>query len=224
MFNSEQLEKKWEAILESPDAPAFADNHRKSVCAVMLENQEKALNETRAQSNFLSESTPSNVVAGTDNWDPVLISLVRRAMPSLIAYDVCGVQPMNGPTGLIFAMKARYNDANEDSPSQPGDPSPVSTGDSEALFDEADQTFSGEVDPTDVGGGRAYATSIGEGDITADMGFTVEKISVEAKTRALKAEYSMELAQDLKAIHGLDAEAELANILSTEILAEILFF
>jgi len=201
MFNSEELEKKWAPILESADAPAFADNHRKAVTAVMLENQEKALAEARGQSQYLSEETPSNVAAGTDNWDPVLISLVRRAMPSLIAYDVCGVQPMSGPTGLIFAMKSRYNSA---------DASPVDkTNDDEALFDTIDQFA------------PSTSTSIGEGNITKDMGFTIEKVVVEAKTRALKAEYSMELAQDLKAIHGLDAEAELANILSTEILAEI---
>jgi hypothetical protein len=200
MFNSEELEKKWAPILESADAPPFADNHRKAVTAVMLENQEKALAEARGQAQYLSEETPSNVVSGTDNWDPVLISLVRRAMPSLIAYDVCGVQPMSGPTGLIFAMKSRYNGV---------DATPVDTTDAEALFNAPTQ-FAPPV-----------ATSVGEGDITKDMGFTIEKVVVEAKTRALKAEYSMELAQDLKAIHGLDAEAELANILSTEILAEI---
>ena len=214
MFNSEELEKKWAPILESADAPAFADNHRKAVTAVMLENQEKALAESRGQANFLSEATPSNVVAGTDNWDPVLISLVRRAMPSLIAYDVCGVQPMSGPTGLIFAMKARYNDKFGATPGAAGtdeqnDGSSVSTDDTEALFNA----------PTQFA--PSTSTALGEGDITKDMGFTIEKIAVEAKTRALKAEYSMELAQDLKAIHGLDAEAELANILSTEILAEI---
>ena len=200
MFNSEELEKKWAPILESADAPAFADNHRKAVTAVMLENQEKALAEARGQSQYLNEETPSNVAAGTDNWDPVLISLVRRAMPSLIAYDVCGVQPMSGPTGLIFAMKSRYNGV---------DASAVETTDDEALFDQIDQFA------------PAVPTATGEGNITKDMGFTIEKVVVEAKTRALKAEYSMELAQDLKAIHGLDAEAELANILSTEILAEI---
>ena len=208
MFNSEELEKKWAPILESADAPAFADNHRKAVTAVMLENQEKALAEARGQANFLSEDTPSNGVAGTDNWDPVLISLVRRAMPSLIAYDVCGVQPMSGPTGLIFAMKSRYNDVIE-SGEATADASRVTTSDTEALFNE----------PTQFA--PSTATPAGEGDITKDMGFTIEKVAVEAKTRALKAEYSMELAQDLKAIHGLDAEAELANILSTEILAEI---
>ena len=201
MFNSEELEKKWAPILESADAPAFADNHRKAVTAVMLENQEKALAEARGQSQYLNEAgEPSNVVSGTDNWDPVLISLVRRAMPSLIAYDVCGVQPMSGPTGLIFAMKSRYNGV---------DASPVETTDDEALFNA----------PTQFA--PSTSTSVGEGNITKDMGFTIEKVVVEAKTRALKAEYSMELAQDLKAIHGLDAEAELANILSTEILAEI---
>ena len=204
MFNSEELEKKWAPILESADAPAFADNHRKAVTAVMLENQEKALAEARGQSQYLNEAgEPSNVAAGTSNWDPVLISLVRRAMPSLIAYDVCGVQPMTGPTGLIFAMKSRYNGVDNTAVTI------VDADDPEALFNAPEQFA------------PAVPTATGEGNITKDMGFTIEKVVVEAKTRALKAEYSMELAQDLKAIHGLDAEAELANILSTEILAEI---
>ena len=197
MFNSEQLEKKWAPILEAPDAPAFADSTRKSICAVLLENQEQALAETRNQASFLTEDTAT---ASVDNWDPVLISLVRRTMPNLIAYDVAGVQPMNGPTGLIFAMKSRYQTDVVAAGVADGD---------EALFGEPKQ-FAEVVD-----------TTTGEGLVTNEMGFTIEKISVEAKTRALKAEYTMELAQDLKKMHGLDAEAELANILSTEILAEI---
>lgn len=209
MFNSEVLEKKWHDVLESADAPAFADSHRKSVCAVLLENQEVALAETRGQANFLSEGTPSNVAAGADNWDPVLISLVRRSMPNLIAYDVAGVQPMSGPTGLIFAMKSRYGvgPGNSQSPQVAGNA--ITTADDEALFDTIAQHA------------PAGVTADREGDVTSEMGFTVEKVTVTAKTRALKAEYSMELAQDLKAVHGLDAESELANILSTEILAEI---
>ena len=210
MFNSEQLEKKWGAVLESADAPAFADSHRKAVTAVLLENQEVALAETRGQSNYLNENTPSNVAANADNWDPVLISLVRRAMPNLIAYDVAGVQPMTGPTGLIFAMKARYGvgAGNTQSPTKVNDDA-ITTADDEALFDEAAQHA------------PKGATASREGDVISEMGFTIEKVTVTAQTRALKAEYSMELAQDLKAIHGLDAESELASILSTEILAEI---
>jgi hypothetical protein len=224
MFKSEALEKKWAPILEAADAPKFADNYRKSVTAVLLENQQKAAAEARAQAQYLNEATPANTSTFTsvDKWDPVLISLVRRAMPNLIAYDVAGVQPMSGPTGLVFAMKARYNGTVTAGPSgtvtQPTtdpDTRPITTSDSEALFDEANPKFSGASD----GGGLSRNT--GEGDIASSMGFTIEKVMVEAKTRALKAEYSMELAQDLKAVHGLDAETELANILSTEILAEI---
>lgn len=220
MFKSEALEKKWAPILEAADAPKFADNYRKSVTAVLLENQQKAAAEARAQAQYLNEATPSNVVSGVDKWDPVLISLVRRAMPNLIAYDVAGVQPMSGPTGLVFAMKSRYNvvpaDFNADPRVITDATNAVANTDPEALFDEADPKFSGD---RTSGGGKA--TVDGEGNISANMGFTIEKVMVEAKTRALKAEYSMELAQDLKAIHGLDAETELANILSTEILAEI---
>jgi len=204
MFNSEELEKKWAPILEASDAPAFADQHRKAVTSVLLENQEKALQEASAQASFLSEQTDSGDSA---NWNPVLISLVRRATPNLIAYDVCGVQPMTGPTGLIFAMKSRYQTADTvNSPAQ------HAAGD-EALFNEPTPGFSGSQS-------TALGEQLGNTGAYGEMGFTVEKVSVEAKTRALKAEYTMELAQDLKAIHGLDAEAELASILSTEILAE----
>ena len=203
MFNSEELEKKWAPILEASDAPAFADQHRKAVTSVLLENQEKALQETSAQASFLNEQTTAG---DSDSWNPVLISLVRRATPNLIAYDTCGVQPMTGPTGLIFAMKARYQTDDLSSPSQ------HSAGD-EALFQEPTQDFSGPQS-------TALGEQLGNTGAYGEMGFTVEKVTVEAKTRALKAEYTMELAQDLKSIHGLDAEAELASILSTEILAE----
>lgn len=215
MFNSEQLEKKWAPILEAKDAPAFKDNYRRAITSVMLENQERALQEERAQAGFLGESTTTSAVS---NWDPVLIALVRRAMPNLIAYDIASVQPMNMPTGLIFAMKSNYQNYGAD-----GTPK-------EAFMDTIQTAFSGPV-TTAVGetlsaNASAASTLNGyTGDGTppgfANMGFTIEKQTVTAKTRALKAEYTMELAQDLKSVHGLDAEGELANILSTEILAEI---
>jgi len=234
MFNSDKIAEKWAPILEHSELPAIEDKYKRSVTAVLLENQEKALGEERSAMGFMTE-TAANATAGgagnMANWDPVLISLVRRAMPNLMAYDVAGVQPMSGPTGLIFAMKSKYS----------------TQGGTEALFNEADTTFSGTgthggdsssavgttgtdanaddvEDSFDVGTG--LATADGEalsntGAAMAEMAFSIEKTSVTAKTRALKAEYTMELAQDLKAIHGLDAESELANILSTEILAEI---
>ena len=232
MFNADKnLMEKWAPVMESAEAPAFKDNHRKSVTAVMLENTEKALAEERGHQSFsLTEAAPANATgAGIDNWDPILISLVRRSMPNLMAYDIAGVQPMTGPTGLIFAMKSRYT-------SQSG---------TEALFDEADTSFSGvaatvttssdpfatdtDGTPDDVdyapGTGMSTATAEALGDSGSnafpEMAFSIEKATVTAKSRALKAEYTMELAQDLKAVHGLDAEAELANILSAEILAEI---
>lgn len=227
MFNAENDLKKWAPVLDHADAPEFKDNYRKAVTAKLLENTERALNEERAANGMLNEN---NTTTGSiTNYDPVLISLVRRAMPNLIAYDVAGVQPMSGPTGLIFAMKARYNDV--DSPGAGN----VTTADTEALFNEADTDFGG----TGTHGGTdpyadtldspqvAYTTGTGIATATAEeagpaeLGFTIEKATVTAKTRQLKAEYTMELAQDLKAIHGLDAESELANILSSEILAEI---
>jgi len=231
MFKTENLVEKWNPILDAEEAPAFRDNYRKQVTAALLENTEKALAEERGQQNFqLNEAAPTNATGSNiDNWDPILISLVRRAMPNLIAYDIAGVQPMSGPTGLIFAMKSRYT-------SQSG---------TEALFNEADTSFSGvsntattSADPfaTDTDGtpddvdyapgsgmSTAAAEALGDG-VGADfneMAFSIEKATVTAKSRALKAEYTMELAQDLKAVHGLDAESELANILSAEILAEI---
>ena len=243
MFNADKnLMEKWQPVMEAAEAPSIADAHKRAVTAVMLENTEKALVEERGHQNFtLSEAAPANATgAGIDNWDPILISLVRRAMPNLMAYDIAGVQPMTGPTGLIFAMKSRYSAQNG----------------TEALFAEADTAFSGAAsgdlgtasarnnDPfsgddatgTDAADtdtvkeyapGTAMATATAEalGDSGSnafpEMAFSIEKATVTAKSRALKAEYSMELAQDLKAVHGLDAEAELANILSAEILAEI---
>ncbi|MAI05491.1 MAG: ATP-binding protein [Euryarchaeota archaeon] len=232
----DQLIEKWSPVLNESSAGEIKDHHRKAVTAAILENQEKAMSEARqAESGFMTEAAPAGANTGSiGTWDPVLISLVRRAMPNLIAYDVCGVQPMNGPTGLIFAMKSRYGAG--------------STSSREALFNEAETNFSGvgTHDSDNVSGFNGIAPSgdsaddlraggTGTGDTTAnmeaygssggaafeEMGFTIEKQTVTAKSRALKAEYSLELAQDLKAIHGLDAETELANILSTEILAEI---
>ena len=232
MFQSENLQEKWAPILEHSDLPKIDDNYKKAVTAVILENQERALKEDRAT---LEEAAPLNATgAPISNWDPILISLVRRAMPNLVAYDICGVQPMTGPTGLIFAMKARYHD----------DVDAVRTAESEALHNEARTGYSGtnQTDSTSVGtdhsgdpfnssyasqttGGMNTASAEALGDASnnqfAEMSFTIEKATVTAKSRALKAEYTLELAQDLKAIHGLDAETELANILSSEILAEI---
>ena len=267
-INHEQLQKKWAPILDHEGTEPIKDQHKRMVTAQLLENQEQAIREER---EFLSEAIPtqntgsngatagfsgaSSLAGGpTAGFDPVLISLIRRSMPNLVAYDLAGVQPMTGPTGLIFAMRSKFN----------------SMGGSEALFDEADTAFSGigtgRLDGS-VGGpyttgsdgkavgfgttggtqstdpgilnpkasnnskqiqyktGRGMDTdkseALGSDDQFNEMAFSIEKVTVTAKSRALKAEYSLELAQDLKAIHGLDAEAELANILSTEILAEI---
>ncbi len=224
MLNAEKEIQKWGPVLEHADAPPIKDNYRKAVTAKLLENTEIAMREQAQASTFGTLSEDANQgTAAVANPDPVLISLVRRAMPNLIAYDVAGVQPMSGPTGLIFAMKARY-----------GDGSPIVPGDTEALFNEADTDFSGVGGAAHAGGlfdspesgvtaGGGIVTATGEVAASglAEMGFTIEKSTVTAKTRQLKAEYSMELAQDLKAVHGLDAESELANILSGEILAEI---
>ena len=219
----QDLVKKWAPILEHESAPKIRDNYRKEVTAVLLENQER---EMAKQREALFEAAPANSVGsygdtgGFAKFDPVMISLVRRAMPQMIAYDVCGVQPMTQPTGLIFAMKSRYS-------TQGGD---------EALFNEADTDFAGTGTHSgayDFGGSETTGTGlttsdgerlgqggVGDGSFGA-MAFSIEKTSVTAKTRALKAEYSIELAQDMKSVHGLDAEGELSNILSTEILAEI---
>jgi hypothetical protein len=230
MFQTKNLQEKWQPVLEHPDLPKIDDAYRRAVTTVILENQEKALREDRA---FLGEAAPTNATGSSiDNWDPILISLVRQSMPNLIAYDVCGVQPMTGPTGLIFAMRARAK-------SQAG---------AQALFDEeipflSNQDAAGDTGAGDQSGtnpavlndspagtytsatGMTTAQAEALGDTTADafaeMAFSIEKHTVTAVSRALKAEYTMELAQDLKAIHGLDAETELANILSAEILTEI---
>jgi hypothetical protein len=262
MFHSEQLQEKWAPLLNHEGCESISDSHKRAVTAVLLENQEKFLREQNAfadgglltetpnvhtnsgaNAGFSADATATGPVAG---FDPVLISLIRRSMPNLVAYDLAGVQPMNGPTGLIFAMRSRYN-------SQSG---------SEAFFNEADSAFSGQNEGFDLTNGMTGASvgmgttaqqgsrpdlldtgasptdgtdyNVGQGMRTDDaedlgtsgdnfnqMAFSIEKVTVTAKSRALKAEYSLELAQDLKAIHGLNAEAELANILSTEILAEI---
>jgi hypothetical protein len=242
MFNADKnLMEKWGAVLDHESVSPIQDNYKKAVTARLLENQEIALQEERvqAQGNYISEAAAANNIGGGNigSFDPVLISLVRRAMPNLIAYDIAGVQPMSGPTGLIFAMKSKYS----------------TQGGTEALFDEADTDFSGtgthQADPTGLSGvtdadtdgtiadeadtvstfgsglSTAAAERLGVGETGdgafGEMAFSIEKSTVTAKSRALKAEYTMELAQDLKAVHGLDAEGELANILSAEILAEI---
>ena len=217
MYLSEDLQKKWGPVLEHEDLPKIKDNYRKAVTAVLLENQEIAMRESAGQEggmfgNISEAAHANNMGDGEINYvDPVLISLVRRAMPNLIAYDVCGVQPMNGPTGLIFAMRSRYT-------SQEGD---------EALVDEANTSFTGTgTHGTQTGAmqattGTGMTTAAAEDVTFPEMAFAIDKVTVTAKSRALKAEYTMELAQDLKAVHGLDAETELSNILSSEILAEI---
>ena len=237
----DKLVEKWSPVLNEESAGAIKDSHRRAVTAQILENQERAFAEQHAQAGMLME-TPTNATTAAANWDPVLIALVRRAMPNLMAYDIAGVQPMTGPTGLIFAMKSQYKTTKAG----------VSVN-QEALFNEAAVGFSGDSSTASQGGtsglegvtdtngdssivdsGSSYVPGIGDayttaeaenlgaaGEAFAEMGFTIEKATVTAKSRALKAEYSLELAQDLKAIHGLDAETELANILSTEILAEI---
>ena len=242
----DKLMEKWAPVLNEESAGTITDQHKKAVTAAVLENQEREMNEQAGQ---IHEAAPANATADVANWNPVLIALVRRAMPNLMAYDICGVQPMSGPTGLIFAMKSQYETARGGQ----------SVGD-EALFNEANTVYSGDSSgthgttngPSGLAGIDATAGNVagdssldsernstfGTGMTTADaeglgstgagpnssfaeMGFTIEKATVTAKSRALKAEYTLELAQDLKAIHGLDAETELANILSTEIMAEI---
>ena len=212
MYLVENYKEKWDKVINHPDLEEIKDPYRRDVTTRLLENQEE----------YLKEAAPVGNTANVDNWDPILISLVRRAMPHMIAYDVCGVQPMTGPTGLIFALKSHYTDSSG----------------GEALFDEADTDFTGAgthvaTDGTNnpfagtwtTGTGNTTATGEALGDASGnywpEMTFAISKTSVTAKTRALKAEYPTELSQDLKAIHGLDAETELSNILSTEILAEI---
>lgn len=240
MQSYDQLVEKWSPVLNEESAGKIGDSHRKSVTAVMLENTEKALREERSQMNFLSESPASSVGnSSVANWDPVLISLVRRAMPNMMAYDVCGVQPMTGPTGLIFAMKARYGTGtsgatealfNEADTTKGGDSAGSQSADGSGLSGLTDDSAAGlratdsSIDDSRTGPTFAGGMSTSNAELSGafrNMGFTIEKATVTAKSRAMKAEYSLELAQDLKAIHGLDAETELSNILSTEILAEI---
>jgi hypothetical protein len=233
MFQTEHLQEKWQPVLEHPDLPKIADPYKRAVTTLILENQEKALKEDRG---FLGETAPVNSTGGgqMDTWDPILISLVRRAMPNLIAYDVCGVQPMTGPTGLIFAMRSSF--ASQDGAEALVDldvpPANASSGQNVAgeltadaagtnpsiLNDSPAGTYT-----TPTGMTTAQAEALGDSADNAfnQMAFSIEKSTVTAVSRALKAEYTMELAQDLKAIHGLDAETELSNILSSEILAEI---
>ncbi len=236
MFNAEKEIKKWAPVLEHTDEAPITDSYKKAVTAKLLENTEVALREQAVASNFgsLQEADGNMNTSAVANFDPVLISLVRRAMPNLIAYDVAGVQPMSGPTGLAFAMKARYADGTN----------PIDINDAEAfgpktdsVNGEPDTDFSSSGGSVHAGGlfdspESGIATGVGlatnkhsgtseTGNIAGGMGFTIESATVTAKTRQLKAEYSMELAQDLKAVHGLDAESELANILSGEILGEI---
>jgi len=231
MYLSEPLQQKWNGVLDHPDLPTISDPYRKAVTAVVLENQAVEMQ----KSGMITETINNTTGAAIQNFDPILISLVRRSLPNLIAYDVCGVQPMTGPTGLIFAMRSRYSTQNG----------------TEAFYNEANTFFSGsnsaitaqqlaqltsltlaanttETFTSNAAAVSAMTTNQGEnlgdgaaGNTFQEMAFSIEKVTVTARTRALKAEYSMELAQDLKAVHGLDAETELANILSTEILAEI---
>ena len=256
MLLNEQIQSKWGPVLEHPDLPKIQDAHKRSVVAQLLENTEIALREAGAQGSMqslleTSDSAPTNVSGGSLNYDPVLISLVRRAMPNLIAYDICGVQPMTGPTGLIFALRPQYsnqagNDAFYYEPN---------TAQSSYYGSNASITANTTVGNTQVVGGASsdlggvygvsntvivsgnsqtynfeggmqtsYAEQLGSttlGNDFAQMAFSIDKVTVTANSRALKAEYSIELAQDLKAIHGLDAETELSTILSAEILAEI---
>jgi len=241
LANVDQLREKWNPVLSHEDMPDIQDSYRKNVTAILLENQENAIRE-----QHLHEAVPANAAGGglgldtansndyMQGFDPILISLVRRAMPNLIAYDVAGVQPMTGPTGLIFALKSRYNTQDGDealhnearlrygATSSAGPTSASAGGD--PLFNDYGVSGAGGTLGYEVNGGmsRSGAESLGQsGTLFNEMAFSVERTSVEAKTRALKAEYTTELAQDLKAVHGLDAETELANILSTEILSEI---
>jgi hypothetical protein len=223
MKDKNELLTRWEALLEHKDVPAIDDNYRKIVTAKLLENTRQVHNE---ELGMLTESAaPTQTTAAIANFDPVIISMVRRSMPNLVAFDVAGVQPMNGPTGYIFAMKSRYNGKGNDT---------VTTSDTEALFNEADTAFTGTSgqtgnDPFDVStysAGTGVDTTTLEGLGTSGnefskMGFTIERATVEAVGRGISADYTTEMAHDMKLIHGLDAENELAKILSTEVLAEI---
>jgi hypothetical protein len=236
---NEELIKKWGPVLDHPDLPKITDPYKRNVTAVLLENTERDIRETRQMigGQFLAEAAPANATGGIENFDPILISLVRRAAPNLVAYDICGVQPMTGPTGLIFALRARYT-----SQSNGG-------GGPETFYNEVNTAFSAPntaaANTQVVGGaglnlgtqptGNAETYNYQRAIVTADaealggnatyvipeMAISIEKVTVTARSRALKAEYTLEMAQDLKAIHGLDAESELSNILSTEMLSEI---
>jgi len=241
---TEELQAKWAPVLDHPELEAIKDPYKKAVTALVLENQHQAMAQDRRMLNE-ADTGPTNVTGGVNNFDPILISLVRRSLPNLIAYDVAGVQPMTGPTGLIFAMRARYNN-----PGAQGANGGNTGGGAEAFYNEANTVFTGSnsaanpygftgTTTTDTANtfqnqvtsntttGIAMPTSIAEylgsdgNTAFQQMAFSIEKVTVTAQSRALKAEYSLELAQDLKAIHGLDAETELSNILSTEILSEI---
>jgi len=230
MFQTEHLQEKWQPVLEHPDLNKIDDSYKRAVTTLILENQEKAM---REDSNFLSEAAPTNSTGGeVSNWDPILISLVRRAMPNLIAYDVCGVQPMTGPTGLIFAMRAKA--ASSDGAELLVDEPDTGLSNDDAAGDLTSSAMTGSnpkllndspagiyLSPTGMTTAQGEALGDASANSFAEMAFSIEKTTVTAVSRALKAEYTMELAQDLKAIHGLDAETELANMLSTEILAEI---
>jgi len=237
MYLSEDLQKKWAPVLEHADLPKISDPYKRAVTALVLENQVQAM---AKENGYLHEAAPTNssgtggfgsgatATGAVAGFDPILISLVRRSLPNLIAYDICGVQPMTGPTGMIFAMRSIYGTNTQPS------------GTNEAFYDEANTNFSAAgaslaqqtlamksatsdrpFGVFDANTSTGLSTASGEGDALQEMGFSIEKATVTAKTRQLKAEYSMELAQDLKAVHGLDAETELSNILSSEILAEI---
>ena len=226
METYDRLVEKWAPVLNEESAGTIKDSHRKAVTAVILENQERAFQDEAAQSNMLTEAAPGNATSSAANWNPVLISLVRRALPNMMAYDVCGVQPMTGPTGLIFAMKSRYtNQAGAEAFGAAGTGADESDTDfsgtgTHVTTDGTNNPFEGTW-TTGTGMSTASAEDLGAGGTFGEMAFSIDKTSVTAKSRALKAEYSTELAQDLKAVHGLDAETELANILSTEILQEI---
>jgi hypothetical protein len=261
MYLAEEIQNKWAPVLDHDALGVIKDQHRRSVTAVMLENTEKALMESAAHGqyqtmmteamtssvpvNFMGSSSSTAGAGGIDTFDPVLISLVRRAMPNLIAYDICGVQPMTGPTGLIFAMRSRYanqtggetfyNEVNTafSTVSANGTTNPVAFGGANTTQGAFVGTIPGATNTSPLTSNGTYNTGRGMAMATGEalgtegasafpqMAFSIEKVTVTANTRALKAEYTMELAQDLKAIHGLDAETELSNILSAEILAEI---
>jgi len=255
-YVTDELVEKWQPVLEHPDLAEIKDAHKRSTVATLLENQERASREAAQGSggysmpSLLGEAAPANAMGASsstaaagavDIFDPVLISLVRRSMPNLIAYDICGVQPMTGPTGLIFAMRSRFNSqSGNEALFNEANTSHSATGSTNAntsnfggVIDGAAGTLQAGNDPTARASGTAYTSHTGMSTATAEalgdsaanafseMAFSIEKVSVTAVSRALKAEYTMELAQDLKAIHGLDAETELANILSAEILSEI---